>query len=407
MRDDGLYAAMVRRGMTRRTFLQFTAAMAAALSLPAAYGPRIAKALESAPRVPVLWIRGQACGGNTEAMLRSYNPTAAQLLLDVLSVDYHDELLAVAGGEAVAPLAGLAARYPKGYYAVLEGSFPTGASGAYCLIGGRPAVDIAREVCAGALLTVAVGSCAVDGGAPAASGGPTEAGGIGKVLSGGNYIALPGCPANPVNLAAVIVHQLVAKETMPTDLGHRPLAFYGNLIHNQCERRPHFEFGEFAQEWGDQGSQKGWCLYKLGCKGPETMANCPEARYGEKISWNVSSGVGCIGCHSPSFWNAMGPAYRRLPSPLPFLPNLTTDMVGGAMVAGIGGVAGAHAVGMTIRFKRYAAQDRRTKARAAAAAAEQAAADQVPHATDGSAQEPVPAGVDAGGDSPAAGIEER
>ncbi len=369
MREDGVYAAMVRRGMTRRTFLRFSAAMAAALSLPAAYGPRIAKALEAAPRVPVIWIRGQACGGNTEALLRAANPTAANLLLEVLSLDYHEELLAVAGADAASPLAGLASRYPNGYYAVLEGSFPTGAAGAYCLIGGRPAVDVAREVATGALLTLAVGSCAVDGGAPAAPGGITEAGGIGKVLTGGNFIALPGCPANPSNLAAVIVHQLVAKETMPTDLAHRPLAFYGNLIHNQCERRPHFEFGEFALEWGDQGAQRGWCLYKLGCKGPETMANCPDVRYGEKISWNVSSGVGCIGCHSPSFWGAMGPAYRRLPSPLPFLPNLTTDLVGGAMVAGIGGVAVAHGVGMTIRFKRYKAQDRRAKAKAAAEAA--------------------------------------
>ncbi len=369
MRDDGLYAAMMRRGMTRRTFLQFSAATAAALSLPVAYGPRIAKALETAPRVPVIWIRGQACGGNTEALLRAANPTAANLLLDVLALDYHEELLAVAGADSSSPLAGLASRYPNGYYAVLEGSFPTGAAGAYCLIGGRPAVDVAREVATGALLTIAVGSCAVDGGAPAAPGGITEAGGIGKVLSGGNYIALPGCPANPANLAAVIVHQLVAKEAMPTDMAHRPLAFYGNLIHNQCERRPHFEFGQFAQEWGDQGAQKGWCLYKLGCKGPETMANCPDARYGEKISWNVSSGVGCIGCHSPSFWGAMGPAYRRLPSPLPFLPNLTTDLIGGAMVGGIGAVAVVHGAGMTIRFKRYKAQERRAAAKAAAEAA--------------------------------------
>ncbi len=390
MRDDGLYAAMVRRGMTRRRFLQFSAAMAAALSLPAAYGPRIAKALEMAPRVPVIWIRGQACGGNTEALLRAASPTAANLLLDVLAVDYHEEFLAVAGSDAAAPLADLASRYPNGYFAVLEGSFPAGASGAYCLIGGRPAVDVAREVAAGALMTIAVGSCAVDGGAPAAPGGATEAGGVGKVLTGGNYIALPGCPANPSNLAAVIVHQLVAKEAMPTDLAHRPLAFYGSLIHNQCERRPHFEFGEFSLEWGDQGAQKGWCLYKLGCKGPETMANCPDARYGEKISWNISSGVGCIGCHTPSFWGAMGPAYRRLPSPLPFLPNLTTDLVGGAMVGGVGAVAAVHGVGMTIRFKRYKAQERRAKAKAEADAAAAAAAPEAPDA-----QTPAPADVEA------------
>ncbi len=132
----------------------------------------------------------------------------------------------------------------------------------------------------------------------------------------------------------------------------RPLAAYGNLIHNQCERRPHFEFGEFATEWGDEGAQKGWCLYKLGCKGPETMGNCPTVRYGENTSWNVRSGHGCIGCMTTSSWNAMGPAYKRLPSPVPFLPNVTVDMVGAAMVGGIAAVAGVHAVGMGVRYKR-------------------------------------------------------
>jgi Ni,Fe-hydrogenase I small subunit len=60
-----LYAAMLERGISRRTFMQFSAAMAAALALPASYAPRIAKAVAVAPRVPVIWLRGQDCGGNT------------------------------------------------------------------------------------------------------------------------------------------------------------------------------------------------------------------------------------------------------------------------------------------------------------------------------------------------------
>jgi hydrogenase small subunit len=157
---------------------------------------------------------------------------------------------------------------------------------------------------------------------------------------------------NPVNLASVIVHWITFNDLPAADLAGRPLSAYGNLIHNQCERRPHWEFGEFATEWGDQGAQEGWCLYKLGCKGPETMGNCPTVKYGEKISWNVRAGHGCIGCMTPSFWNEMGPAYKRLPPPLFFLPNVTTDMLGGGLLAGIGGVAGVHAVGMGVRFKR-------------------------------------------------------
>ena len=370
MADDGLYAAMVRRGMT--------AAMAAALALPVTYAPRIAQAVTSARRIPVIWIRGQACGGDTEAFLRSSDPTTASLLLEVLSVEYHESLFAVAGADADLARTNAMSLYPNGYFAVIEGAIPVGAGGAYCLVGGRPVADVAREVCDGALATIAVGSCAFDGGAAAASGGPTDAGGVHRVLGSGKLVALPGSPMNSVNLAAVIVHYLTFNELPPTDLANRPLAAYGSLIHNQCERRPHFEFGEFALEWGDEGAQKGWCLYKLGCKGPETMANCPVAKYGSKTSWNVRSGHGCIGCTTPAFWNAMGPAYKRLPGPIPFLSGIGTDTVGQLMVGAVGVAAGGHAAGMGVRMKRR----RMITAREAKAAEAAASVDAGPSAPD-------------------------
>jgi len=377
MQDDGLYAALVRRGMTRRSFLQFSAAMAAALALPVSFAPQIAAAVEGSKRLPVIWIRGQACGGDTEALLRSADPTAVSLFLDVLNIQYHDSFLAVAGVDAELARTSAMGQYPNGYFAVVEGSVPDGASGAYCLIGGRPAIDVVKEVTAGAIATIAVGSCACDGGAPAAGSNTTHANGIKGLVGSGKYVALPGCPVNPVNLAAVIVHYMTFSELPPADLAGRPLSAYGNLVHNQCERRPHFEFGEFATEWGDEGAQKGWCLYKLGCKGPETMGNCPTVRYGEKVSWNVRSGHGCMGCMTTSFWNEMGSAYKRLPAPIPFLPNVTTDMVGGLVVGGIAGVVGVHAVGMGVRFKRrrmIAAGERTAAATATAAALAEPAA---------------------------------
>ena len=367
MQEDGLYAALVRRGMTRRSFLQFSAAMAAALALPVTFAPQIAAAVESSKRLPVIWIRGQACGGNTEALLRSADPTAVSLFLDVLNIQYHDSFIAVAGDDAELARTSAMDLYPNGYFAVVEGSIPDGASGAYCLIGGHPASEVVKAVCSGAIATIAVGSCACDGGAPAAGSNTTHASGVKGLVGGGKYVALPGCPVNPVNLAAVIVHYITFNELPPADLGGRPLSAYGNLVHNECERRPHFEFGEFATEWGDEGAQKGWCLYKLGCKGPETMGNCPTVRYGEKVSWNVRSGHGCMGCMTTSFWNEMGSAYKRLPAPIPFLPNVTTDMVGGLVMGGLGGVVGVHAVGMGVRFKRRRMIAAREKAASAAA----------------------------------------
>jgi hydrogenase small subunit len=369
MGEDGLYAALVKRGMSRRAFLQFSTAMAAALALPASYAPRIAEAVGSVQRLPLIWIRAQGCGGNTQAMLRAFHPTVSTLLLETISLEYHEAFLAPAGASADLVLTNAMTRFPDGYFAVIEGAIPTGASGAYCLVGGRPVADVVREVCDGALATLAVGSCAFDGGAPAASGGRTGAGGARSLVGNGKLITLPGCPMNVENLVATWTHYVTTHELPPADGMGRPLFAYGDLIHNKCERRPHFEFGEFALTWGDEGAQKGWCLYKLGCKGPETMANCPTVRYGGGISWNVRAGHGCVGCTMPHSWDAMGPAYKRLPPVIPFLPNITADQVGVAMVAGITAVAGAHAVGMGVRFKRRAAIERREAATAGESAA--------------------------------------
>jgi hydrogenase small subunit len=50
------------------------------------------------------------------------------------------------------------------YLVVVEGAVPMADDGIYCTIGGRTAIDIAREVCGNASATIAVGACAFDGG---------------------------------------------------------------------------------------------------------------------------------------------------------------------------------------------------------------------------------------------------
>jgi hydrogenase small subunit len=375
MDDAGLYAALVERGLSRRSFLQFSAAMAAALALPVTYAPRIAAAVEAAPRVPLIWFRAQTCGGNTEAVLRTIDPSVSQLFLETVSVEYHDSFLAAAGADASQRLVEATQRYQDGYVLVVEGSLPRGEGGGFCLVDGRPAADVLRELAGGATAVIAAGSCAVDGGVSAARHNLTGAEGIKGYVGGAQYIALPGCPLNVDTLVSVMVHWLTFREWPALDLLSRPLAAYGSLLHNQCERRPHFEFGEFALSWGDEGAQRGWCLYKLGCKGPETMANCATVRYGGGVSWPVRAGEGCIGCMTPNSWDAMGPAYARLPAPLPPLPNLTVDTLGLAMVGGVAGVVAVHATGMSMRFKRRARIARAEAAAAASATSGTASAD--------------------------------
>jgi hydrogenase small subunit len=373
-REGALLAELLERGVSRRSFMKFCAAMTAVLALPATYVPRVAAAVAAAPRLPVLWIRAQACGADGEAFLRAANPTTAELFLQFLSVDYLESLMVASGADASAALADSVTANRDGYLVIVEGSVPTAADGAMCTVAGRPIADVIREVSAGAAGTISVGSCAFDGGLNAAAGGATGASGAGGFVRG-KLVALPGCPVNAFNLAATIVHYLTFKELPATDAGGRPLFAYGALIHNECERRAHFEFGEFVQAWGDEGAQKGWCLYKMGCKGPESFGNCASAGFDGGLSWPVKAGVGCIGCTMPAFWDSMAPFTRRLPAPLPFLPGLSADDIGQAAVAGIAGVAGLHAVGSFVRAKRQGAAERRLAAATPTAASEPVTAE--------------------------------
>jgi hydrogenase small subunit len=361
--DDGLFSSLRERGVSRRAFLKFCAAMTGALAIPATYSPRIATALASAPRIPLVWLRGQGCGGDGEALLRATNPTVAELILQIVSLEYADTLVFPTGSTAGAALVDTAAAFPNGYLAVVEGAVPLADEGVYALTGGRVFGDVAREVCAGALATIAVGSCAFDGGLSGAAGGQTGAAGVGSIVAADRLVNLPGCPVNADNLTATIVHFVTFNELPARDMRGRPLFAYGGLVHNQCERRSHFEYGEFVLAWGDEAAQKGWCLYKMGCKGPETFANCPTLRYGDGASWPVKAGHGCIGCAMPAFWDAMSPFYQRLPSPLPFAPDLTVDQLGGAAVAGVAALTAAHGVASYARQRVRGARERRRELR--------------------------------------------
>jgi hydrogenase small subunit len=342
MREPNFEQTVEARGVTRREFLKFCTAMAGALALPSALTTQIAKALQSPARIPVVWLEFQDCAGCTESFLRASRPTAAEIVLDVLSVDYHETIMAASGH--LAEEAKKQTTDAGGHLLVVEGSIPTAEDGIYCCIGGRTAVDILEEAAANALAVVAVGSCASFGGIPKAAPNPTGAVGVMDLVKDKPVLNLPGCPYNVVNLTATVVHFLTFGELPAMDDLGRPLFAYGALIHDNCERRGHFDAGEFVRQWGDAGHRQGWCLYQMGCKGPVTYHNCPSARWNDGTSWPVGSGHGCIGCSEPDFWE-LG-AYntadiQSVSPPAAYAPVEQEDQAISPVSAGvIGGVAG-------------------------------------------------------------------
>ncbi len=298
MNDDILNAIEKKLGVSRRSFLQLCAAMAATMGLPKGAEAAIAQAIASPQRPPVIWLHFQECTGCTETLLRAEHPTLDKLILDIISLDYHETLFAAAGHQIeAARKASMTANKGK-YLLVVEGATPMKDGGIYCKIGGQTAHDLLVECAADAAAIVAIGSCAAWGGMPSTSPNPTGSTGVPVLIKDKPVVTIPGCPPNPYNFLSTVVHFLTFKKLPDLDDKGRPKFAYGRLVHENCERRAHFDAGRFAQEFGDEGHRKGYCLYKLGCKGPETYANCPSILFGDvgSGSWPVGTGHPCIGC---------------------------------------------------------------------------------------------------------------
>ena len=356
-RDERIEAAANRLSMTRREFLQFCAAMATTLGLPQGADAAVAEAVAAKKRPSVIWLHFQECTGCTESILRAEHPTLEKLILDVISLDYHETLFAAAGHQVEAARKAAMAENKGKYILVIEGAIPTKDGGVYCKIGGKTAIELTKECAADAAAVIAIGSCASWGGMPStipsipgATSSPTGSSGVAQVL-GKPVVTIPGCPPNPYNFLSTVVHFLTFGKLPEVDHLGRPKFAYSRLIHENCERRAHFDAGRFAMDFGDDGHRKGYCLYKLGCKGPETYANCSVILFGDAGAgtWPVACGHPCIGCTEQGVGFAKpihAVAKLKNIEPSAFLPRIVEEKGVGATLgsaAVLAAVAGAAA----------------------------------------------------------------
>ena len=299
------------QGLERRDFLKWASATTAMLMLPASFTPLVAEAAVLMNRVPVIWVELSDCAGNSEALLRSDGPQIDEIILDIISLEFHETLQAASGHQAEKQMDEAMEHFYGKYLLFVEGAVPLGMNGQYGTIGAKAEtfVDHLHRAAEGAAAVVAVGSCATYGGIPAAAPNPTDAVGVMDVVKGKPIINIPACPANPSNMVGVILHFVLTGNIPELDSLLRPKFAFGYRIHDNCERRAHFDAGEYVEEWGDEGAKNNFCLYKVGCKGPMTFNNCSIIRYNEGVNWPIGVGRGCIGCSEPDFWDKY--AYER------------------------------------------------------------------------------------------------
>ncbi|WP_006786091.1 hydrogenase small subunit [Thiorhodospira sibirica] len=300
---DTLGDELRRQGISRRTFLKFCAAMATSMALPASMAPVMADALAATRRQSVIWLSFQECTGCTESILRSYAPSIESLIFDFISLDYHHTLQAAAGRAAEdARDQAMQENWGK-YLVIVDGSIPLKDGGIYSTIDGHTNLETLETVAAGAAALISVGTCAAYGGLPMARPNPTGAVGVDEIIKDKPVINLPGCPPIPEVMTGTIASFLTFGRLPEMDRLGRPVAFFGDTIHDRCYRRPLYERGKFARGFDDEGARKGWCLYALGCKGPITYNACATIKWNQGQSFPIQSGHGCLGCSEPRFWD--------------------------------------------------------------------------------------------------------
>lgn len=344
--SEGISALELKAKVSRRCFIKGCTMVAAALGLSEAMIPRLVEAAMSPQRPPVVWLHFQECTGCTESLLRASHPDISRLLLDIISLDYHETVMAAAGHQAEEVLQETINKYNGKFICIVEGAIPTKDNGIYCKIAGRTAMDILADVAPKAAAIISIGNCASFGGIQAAKPNPTGAVGVRDLVSDTPIINVSGCPPNPISLLGTILHYLTYKRFPALDQLSRPKFAYGKRNHDHCERRTHFDEGRFVEQFGDNGHREGHCLYKVGCKGPQTYANCPSVRFNDVGVWPVSVGHGCIGCTEPKFWDNMGPFYERLPGiAIPGSQGVVQDVdsAGKKILAVTGAAIGIHA----------------------------------------------------------------
>lgn len=342
------YDEVINKGYSRRDFIGFVTMMAAFMGLENTVIGQVAKALETKPRIPVIWLHFQECTCCSESFIRSSHPIVADILLDKISLDYTETLMAASGFQAEEAMKNTMTKYKGEYILCVEGSVPTGADGVYCMIGGKTSMQILQEAAAGAKAVIAWGSCASNGCVQSAKPNPTNATPVHQLIKGVPLINVPGCPPIGEVMAGVIVHLVTFGKIPELDRLGRPKAFYSKRVHDSCYRRAFYDAGLFVETFDDENAKKGYCLYKVGCKGPSTYNACGVMKWNNGTSYPIQSGHPCIGCSEEHFWDN-GKLYERGSTLSSFGIEANADTLGKVALAATGVAIAAHAVATNIR----------------------------------------------------------
>ncbi|MFS0784706.1 hydrogenase small subunit [Bacillus sp. 1P06AnD] len=349
MKRKSIYESALEQGVTRRDFLKMCSILAATMGLDYSQSDKVVAAMETKTRVPVIWLQFQDCTGCSESFIRSTHPKTESVLFDMISLEYSEVLSAASGYQVEDAMKQVLKKYDGEYILAVEGSIPK--DSAYLSVAGVDAKETLLEAVKGAKAVIAYGSCSSWGGIPAAYPNPTGAKSVTHFIKDKPVILVPGCPPIAEVMTGVIAHIITFGELPELDHAGRPKAFYRHRIHDKCNRRAYFDAGLFVENFDDEGAKQGYCLYKVGCKGPTTYNSCAEMRWNGGVSYPIQSGNPCIGCSESGFWDN-GPFFTRRAEIPTTQTTINPDVVGGTVVAATAAGIAVHATATAIKKKR-------------------------------------------------------
>ena len=255
--------------LNRRDFVKLCTGTVAGFGVAQMFHPAVREALAgtlTGERPPVIWLQGQGCTGCSVSLLNNVNPSIADVLLKIISLEYHPTVMGGEGHDAYTHMLNIAKNFKGKFFLAIEGSIPLAKDGRYCVVAeeGHTEItmaDLVKKLAPDAAAVLALGTCAAYGGIPAAKGSVTEAMGTGAMLKQAGIktpvVNIPGCPPQPdwiVGTIALALQKIkekgleagLAEVVSLLDSEGRPLPFYGRNVHENCPYLGKYDEGKFS-----------------------------------------------------------------------------------------------------------------------------------------------------------------
>lgn len=254
-------------------------------------------------RMNAIWLETSGCFGEVISLLNSEDPDIVYILRNIVNITFLGSISGDQGDEAFDRVF---ETLDTEFIFLVCGAVPTKSNGLYARVANYKgkiitAMEAISMLAEKAKYIISIGTCACYGGPTAGAPNLSDAESVRAYLDRNDVVQIPGCPANPIWTVGTLGY-LISRGMPDLDSDGRPVAFFGQYIHDICPRRNYFDNGVFATMLGEPE-----CMYKLGCKGPITKAFCPVNRWNSSDNWPIGDNTTCIGCAGPGFPDANAP----------------------------------------------------------------------------------------------------